>query len=124
MLARLMVGRDIVFGDYRQHRPRRLRRRRRSCRCKGVSSLDDRGVPALKDVDLDLYAGEILGVAGVAGNGQRELSEVLTGLRALTAGEIRIDGAAGARTERRGLRQRSASLISRRTGCGAASPRR
>ena len=60
---------------------------------KGVSSFDDRGVVALRNIDLDLYPGEILGVAGVAGNGQRELSEVLTGLRALAAGEIRVDGA-------------------------------
>ena len=59
---------------------------------RGVCSRDARGVSALKNVDLDLHAGEILGVAGVAGNGQRELSEILTGLGSLTAGEIRVEG--------------------------------
>ncbi len=93
MLARLMVGRDIVFGDYRQHGPAPRRPNSPIMSLRGVSSVDDRGVVALQNVDLDLYPGEILGVAGVAGNGQRELSEVMTGLRALTAGEISVDGA-------------------------------
>ena len=92
MLARLMVGRDIVFGDYHRQRAVAEAPKAPVMSLRGVSSLDDRGTPAVKNVDLDLHAGEILGVAGVAGNGQRELSEVLTGLRALTAGEIRIDG--------------------------------
>jgi ABC-type uncharacterized transport system ATPase subunit len=93
MLARLMVGRDIVFGDYRQHGAAPTAAPTPIMSLQGVSSVDDRGVLALKKIDLDLYPGEILGVAGVAGNGQRELSEVLTGLRALAAGEIRVDGA-------------------------------
>jgi simple sugar transport system ATP-binding protein len=59
---------------------------------KGVSAADDYGRPALKSIDLTVGAGEILGIAGVAGNGQKELSEVLTGLRPVTAGEILING--------------------------------
>ncbi len=59
-------------------------------RAKGVSALDDRNLPALVDVDLTVRAGEILGVAGVSGNGQRELAEVVTGLRRTTGGTIRI----------------------------------
>ncbi len=50
----------------------------------------DRGLPALHGVSLTVRAGEIVGVAGVAGNGQRELAEALTGLRPLTSG--RRDG--------------------------------
>jgi simple sugar transport system ATP-binding protein len=92
MLARLMVGREIVFGDYRQPAATTSAAGAPVLSLKGVCSRDRRGVTALKDVDLDLYPGEILGVAGVAGNGQRELSEILTGLGAITAGEIRIDG--------------------------------
>jgi simple sugar transport system ATP-binding protein len=92
MLARLMVGRDIVFGDYR-HQAAATAGRKPTLSLARVSCLDDRGLPALKEVDLDLYPGEIVGLAGVAGNGQRELSEVLTGLRPITAGEIRVDGA-------------------------------
>ena len=58
----------------------------------GVCARGDLGTEALKEVTLDLRAGEILGIAGVAGNGQRELAEVITGLRETTAGEISIDG--------------------------------
>ena len=49
---------------------------------------NDRGLPALENIDLELRSGEIIGVAGVAGNGQRELSEVLTGLRSIDTGQI------------------------------------
>ena len=58
----------------------------------GVSARGDLGTEALKTVTFDVRAGEILGIAGVAGNGQRELAEVITGLRGTTAGEIRIGG--------------------------------
>ena len=59
---------------------------------RGVSALGDKGLPALRNVDLEIRSGETLGIAGVAGNGQRELAEVLTGLRPATDGTIRIDG--------------------------------
>jgi ABC-type uncharacterized transport system ATPase subunit len=49
-------------------------------------------VPALRNIDLEVRAGETLGIAGVAGNGQRELAEIVTGLRLATTGAIRIDG--------------------------------
>ena len=94
MLARLMVGREIVFGDYRHQSTEPPAPKAPILSLRNVSSRDDRGVLALNNVDLDLYPGEILGVAGVAGNGQRELSEILTGLRPLAGGEVRIDGAA------------------------------
>ena len=58
----------------------------------GVSARGDLGTDALKDVTLQVSSGEILGIAGVAGNGQRELAEVITGLRATTAGKISIGG--------------------------------
>ena len=53
---------------------------------------DDRGAPALRGVSLALHTGEIVGVAGVDGNGQRELAEVLTGLRPLDAGRLEVEG--------------------------------
>jgi ABC-type uncharacterized transport system ATPase subunit len=59
---------------------------------RGIGALGDRGLPALVDVDLDVWEGEILGIAGVAGNGQRELAEVVTGLRRTTGGTIRVSG--------------------------------
>ena len=89
-LARLMIGRDVrLAGEdrrgQRQTGPARIT-------LDGVSALNDRGLPALREVSLTLHEGEILGVVGVAGNGQKELSEVLSGLRPLTAGKILIDG--------------------------------
>lgn len=58
----------------------------------GVSALGDRGQPSLHEVSLQLRAGEILGVAGVAGNGQKELAEVVAGLRSRSAGTVVVDG--------------------------------
>ena len=60
----------------------------------GLSAVGDRGEEALKDVSLVVRAGEVLGIAGVAGNGQRELAEAVTGMRPLTAGTIRVAGEA------------------------------
>ncbi len=57
-----------------------------------VSVLDDRGAPALRDVSLDLRAGEVFGVAGVDGNGQRELAEVIIGQRPTLRGRLVLDG--------------------------------
>lgn len=59
-------------------------------RLSGIGALGDKGLPALTDVDLEIQEGEILGVAGVAGNGQRELAEVITGLRRATSGSVRV----------------------------------
>ncbi len=52
----------------------------------------DRGTPALRGVDLEICSGEILGLAGVSGNGQRELAEVITGLRPATQGQVFLEG--------------------------------
>ena len=60
---------------------------------KGVSALSDRGLPALHAIDVDVRAGEIVGVAGVSGNGQRELAEAIAGLRPTTAGTVQLAGA-------------------------------
>jgi simple sugar transport system ATP-binding protein len=57
-----------------------------------LNALDDAGEPALHDVTLAIKAGEIVGIAGVSGNGQRQLVEVLAGQRAASSGQIRIGG--------------------------------
>ncbi len=86
-LARLMVGREILFCiDKRPFEPKGL-----VLELSGVEALNERGLPALRGVDLRLRSGEILGIAGVAGNGQRELAETITGLRPTTAGAISIN---------------------------------
>jgi ABC-type uncharacterized transport system ATPase subunit len=100
-LARLMVGRELAdFVDHPAEEPhegvvpgeRNPADGDMVLELRGVSALGDKGVPALRNVDLEVRAGETLGIAGVAGNGQRELAEVVTGLRPATDGAIRIDG--------------------------------
>ncbi|QSQ23919.1 ABC transporter ATP-binding protein [Pyxidicoccus parkwayensis] len=61
---------------------------------RGLQAVGDNGRPALRGVDLTVSAGEIVGIAGVDGNGQRELAEVLTGLRSLTSGSGTLLGGA------------------------------
>ena len=84
-LAALMVGREVEVA---RRRTGDRRDRRRPCsRSRASRAAGDRGVDgACDDVSLAVRAGEVLGVAGVAGNGQRELAEVVTGMRPLTAG--------------------------------------
>jgi simple sugar transport system ATP-binding protein len=87
-LARLMVGRDVLF---------RLERKARNpgdtvLELNDVHADDDKGLPALKGISLRVHSGEIVGIAGVAGNGQKQLVEVVTGLRKILGGRIRIFG--------------------------------
>lgn len=85
-LTRLMVGRAVTFDRVKPKRqPEEV-----LLRAEGATVRGDRGVLALKGVTLDLRRGEILGVAGVSGNGQRELIEALTGLRKLERGSIKL----------------------------------
>ena len=58
----------------------------------GLQAVNDRGIPALHQVSLAVHAGEIVGIAGVSGNGQRELVEVLAGQRLAEAGTMHING--------------------------------
>jgi simple sugar transport system ATP-binding protein len=59
---------------------------------RGVGAIGEKGLPALRDIDLEVRAGETLGIAGVAGNGQSELAEVVTGLRRVSTGTVTIAG--------------------------------
>jgi simple sugar transport system ATP-binding protein len=59
---------------------------------RGISTLGDRGAPALHDLSLDVHRGEVFGIAGVDGNGQKELGEVIAGQRQVTAGQVLFDG--------------------------------
>jgi general nucleoside transport system ATP-binding protein len=58
----------------------------------GISADNDGGTPAVRGIDVNVRSGEIVGIAGVSGNGQRELVEVIAGQRAASAGTIRIHG--------------------------------
>lgn len=86
-LAQLMVGRDVVFDVERTaQKPGEV-----VLSVCDLQASNNKGVPALRGVSFDVHAGEILGFAGVAGNGQSELAECITGLRACR-GQITIDG--------------------------------
>jgi general nucleoside transport system ATP-binding protein len=89
MLARMMVGREVLLDRAHDSLPVGAMR----LALHGVSALGVTGQPTLRDLTLEVHAGEILGVAGVSGNGQRELAEVVAGLRPLTAGRVELDGA-------------------------------
>jgi simple sugar transport system ATP-binding protein len=87
-LARLMVGRDIIFQiDKDEPDLGEL-----VLELENVSADNDKGLPALNGAALQIHRGEVLGVAGVAGNGQRELAEVITGLRPATDGRVSVLG--------------------------------
>jgi ABC-type uncharacterized transport system ATPase subunit len=88
-LAALMVGREVELAG-RRNGPREIGG---TClELDGISAEGDRGLPAVKEVSLGVRRGEIVAVAGVAGNGQRELAETIAGMRASTAGTIRVGG--------------------------------
>jgi general nucleoside transport system ATP-binding protein len=87
-LARMMVGRDIVHeAPSGPASPGEV-----VLGLEGVSAQSDRGLPGLREISLELRGGQIFGVAGVAGNGQRELAEVITGLRRATSGRVTLRG--------------------------------
>lgn len=87
-LARMMVGRDVEFRAERAPRAGDGE----ALRVDELSAVSSRGLPALRGVSLSVRRGEIVGVAGVAGNGQSELVEVVTGLRRATSGRIHVLG--------------------------------
>ncbi len=90
-LAALMVGREIPA-------PARIATAKRPGRpaleLEALCAQGDRGAPALHEVSLTVRAGEIVAVAGVAGNGQRELAETITGMRPPSGGAVKVAGVA------------------------------
>jgi len=90
-LAALMVGREIAEA-------RRVEREHSTgdvmLEVEDLSAVGDRGGLALKNVSLGVRSGEIVGVAGVAGNGQRELAEAIYGIRQVETGVVRVGGRA------------------------------
>jgi simple sugar transport system ATP-binding protein len=86
-LIRMMVGREVkpLAAQPVQAGPVRLQ-------VQGLHALSDRGAEALRGIDLEVREGEIVGIAGVSGNGQRELAECLAGLRKASPQSILVDG--------------------------------
>ncbi len=94
-LARLMVGRDIVPLRRRQSQPGEP-----VLRIESLKVRDDRGLRAVDGVTFALSSSEILGIAGVDGNGQKELTEAIAGVRTIESGSLDLSGLAASRGER------------------------
>jgi general nucleoside transport system ATP-binding protein len=87
-LATLMVGRDVLLRvDKPEHTPGDP-----VLEVRDLHVVDDRGLPAVRGVSLQVRAGEIVGLAGVDANGQSELVEAITGLRPIESGQVIVDG--------------------------------
>jgi ABC-type uncharacterized transport system ATPase subunit len=87
-LARLMVGRDVIFAlDKKPCQPGDV-----ILDVRDIYAENDKGLPALRGLSLNVRAGEIVGVAGVAGNGQSELSQVISGMRQCKQGQVLLGG--------------------------------
>jgi simple sugar transport system ATP-binding protein len=87
-LARMMVGREVLFRlDKPAIEPGKV-----TLDIKNLVVNDDRNVPAVRNLSLQVRAGEIVGLAGVDGNGQRELAEAIAGLRSPQSGTIQSAG--------------------------------
>ncbi len=115
-LAELMVGRKVIFNvEKKEQEPGEV-----VLDIRGVSAENNKGVKALNNLSLDVREGEILGIAGVAGNGQSELAEVITGLRACE-GSILINGEDVANAEpSKAIASGVAHVPEDRTGVGSA----
>ena len=83
-IARMMVGRDVLLRvDKQPAKPGPV-----ELRVENLVVSSEQGLPAVRDVSFELHSGEILGIAGVEGNGQNELIEALAGVRPVTSGRI------------------------------------
>ncbi len=88
-LANMMVGREVKLRpDKLPAEPGEV-----ALEIRGLTVMGDRGVVSVDHLDLDVRKGEIMGVAGVSGNGQRELAETIAGLRSAESGTIKVAGA-------------------------------
>ena len=103
-LARMVVGRTVAINKI-SHRTVSKTALPTVLEIKNVSALGNSNTLLLEDIQLDLRKGEILGVAGVDGNGQNELAEVIAGLRKISYGQINMDGRSIASLSPRQIRQ-------------------
>jgi simple sugar transport system ATP-binding protein len=98
-LARAMVGREVLLRvEKKPAQPGDV-----LLSVKGLEAFDDRGIPKVRGVSFDVRAGEIVGIAGVDGNGQTELIEAVTGLRKSASGTISVGGVAIEHASARGM---------------------
>lgn len=87
-LARMMIGREVFFNVEREPLPKGDT----ILKVENISVMGDKGTVVVRNMGFEVYANEIFGVAGVAGNGQRELAEAITGIRTIASGRVRVKG--------------------------------
>ena len=87
-LARMMVGKDILFKIKKET----VDRGDLLLQVKDLTVMDERGIPVVKNMSFNLYKNQIFGIAGVSGNGQKELVEAIAGLRKVQSGTILLKG--------------------------------
>jgi ABC-type uncharacterized transport system ATPase subunit len=116
-LAELMVGRKVLFTVTKKPRvPGDV-----VLAIENVSAENDKGLPALRGVSLEVRSGEIVGLAGVAGNGQAELAEVISGMRTCTGGRVTAAGQTiSNESPRAAIDARVSHIPMDRTGVGTA----
>ncbi|MCP4120052.1 MAG: ABC transporter ATP-binding protein [Desulfobacteraceae bacterium] len=85
-LARMMIGREVLFNAEREQLPKGDK----VLTVDDITVKGDKGTPVVKNMSFEVYGNEIFGVAGVAGNGQRELAEAITGIRAVESGRVGV----------------------------------
>jgi simple sugar transport system ATP-binding protein len=87
-LARMMIGRDIIFQIEKEP----MARSEKVLDIEAVTIKSDKGLDVVRGVSFEIFRNEIFGIAGVSGNGQRELVEAITGLRRVESGKIIMEG--------------------------------
>jgi len=87
-LARMMIGRDVLFDIIREKMPKS----KEVLNVEDLLVCGDKGTIKVNGISFNIYQNEIFGIAGVSGNGQRELVEAITGLRKITSGKVCING--------------------------------
>jgi ABC-type uncharacterized transport system ATPase subunit len=116
-LAHLMVGREVVFRIKKNP----VKAGEIVLATHGIRADNDKGLPALRGIDLNVRSGEIVGLAGVAGNGQNELAEVLAGLRKCLGGTFEVHGEdVTNQTVKYGIRSGISLVPADRTSVGTA----
>ena len=87
-LAKMMVGREVLFRLHRKP----MEQGKEVLKVENVEAFNDRGIKVLNEIGFTVHRGEIFGLAGIAGNGQKELAQVITGLRKSTGGTVYLNG--------------------------------
>ena len=106
-IAAMMVGRQVLFRVQRSQ----VDPGETVLKVKDLNALNNKNLPALRDISFGVRASEVLGIAGVEGNGQSELVEVLTGLRRAQSGQVELNGQAITNLTPRMIRERGTCHI-------------